>query len=132
MSNIKGSCHCGDIHWEIKLPVKTVLKCHCNNCRKLQGSDYSSWIVVPESQFNFKQGHSGTSTYHFSPMSRKAFCPNCGTTVLGVNGKHFPDDIMIPLGGVDNYSEELAPQIQVYSNDKATWVHLHDDEPVVS
>ena len=132
MSQIKGSCHCGQVQWKFSLPVKTVVKCHCNNCRKLQGSDYSSWIVVPKSRFQVDSGKEAITTYDFSKVSQKYFCSRCGSTVYGINGKHFPEDIMVPLGEVDNYSDELAPKIQVYSNDKAKWVNLHDDEPIVS
>ena len=132
MNKIQGGCHCGHVSWEFELPVKTVVKCHCNNCRKLQGSDYSSWIVVPKSQFKVNSGREEISTYHFSEVSQKYFCANCGSTVYGINGKHFPTDFMVPLGEVDNYSEDLAPKIQVYSKYKAEWVHIHDDEPVVS
>jgi hypothetical protein len=132
MTPITGSCHCGLVRWQFVLPVKTVVKCHCNNCRKLQGSDYSSWIVVPKSQFKFTSGAEDMALYRFTQVSEKHFCPNCGTTVYGINGKHFPEDVMIPLGEVDNYAQDLAPKIQVYTNDKAQWVQLHDEEPIIS
>ncbi len=43
-----------------------------------------------------------------------------------------PADIIVALGSIKNYSGELAPQIQVYTPDKADWVKLHDGEPVLS
>lgn len=89
MTTIEGSCHCGAVRWSVTPPVKTVVKCHCGNCRKLQGSDYSTWVVVPA-------------------------------------------DIVLALGNLDSYAEALAPQAQVYTPDKASWVTLHDDEPIVS
>ncbi|MBR9857063.1 MAG: GFA family protein [Gammaproteobacteria bacterium] len=132
MSKVIGSCHCGAVTWEFSLPIKTVVKCHCNNCRKLQGSDYSSWIVVPQSQFVILTGKEFVSLYKPNDSSSKSFCSNCGTANFLVNGKHFSGDVVLPLGVVDNYTKELAPQIQVYTADKAAWVNLHDDEPVFS
>ena len=132
MNKFKGSCHCQTVKWEFSLPVKTVVKCHCNNCRKLQGSDYSSWIIVPQVQFNITAGQDKIITYEANEISRKSFCSICGSAAYLVNGKHFPDCFVIPLGAIDNYSPEITPQIQVYTKDKAQWVTLHEDEPIFS
>ena len=132
MDLIKGSCHCNSVKWEFSLPIKTVVKCHCGNCRKLQGGDFSSWVVVPQSQFEVTSGQDKVSTYNATDISSKSFCSNCGSAAYLVNGKHFSDDFVLPLGAIDNYSEDLAPQIQVYTPDKAQWVKLHEDEPIFS
>ena len=132
MSMIKGSCHCKSVEWEFSLPIRTVVKCHCGNCRKLQGSDYSSWIVVPNGQFSVILGEENVSIYQANEVSSKAFCSNCGSSTYLVNGKHFPGHFVIPLGAVDQFDDQLAPQIQVYTKDKAQWVKLHDDEPIFS
>ena len=130
MSEIRGSCHCNSVKWKFSLPVKTVVKCHCGNCRKLQGSDFSSWVVVPQTQFEVTSGQNMISTYKASKVSNKSFCSNCGSATHLVNGKHFPSEFVLPLGAIDNYTDQLAPQIQVYTPDKAAWVNLHDDEPI--
>ncbi|AGH81174.1 GFA family protein [Psychromonas sp. CNPT3] len=132
MSTVKGSCHCKAVKWEFTLPIKTVVKCHCQNCRKLQGSDYSSWVIVPQEQLEITSGKEYLSKYEASELSSKTFCSLCGSSTYLMNGKHFPDHFVIPLGAIDNYSEVLAPQIQVYTADKAAWVSLHDDEPVLN
>lgn len=129
---IKGSCHCGTVRWEFTLPAKTVVKCHCGNCRKLQGSDYSTWVIVPAEQYTITNGKDSVTTYQANKISSKHFCSLCGTAAFLVNGKHFPGDVVLALGTLQNYSEELAPQIQVYTPDKASWVTLHEDEPIFS
>ncbi|MFP2768131.1 GFA family protein [Oceanisphaera sp. KMM 10153] len=116
---------------------QTVVKCHrnqCRNnqCRKLQGEDYSYWVVVPQSQFNITSGEDNVSTYKASDVSSKFFYSNCGSAAYFVNGKCFPDDDVLPLGAVESYVNELAPRIQVYTTGKAPWVTLHDDEPIYS
>ncbi|SDS63454.1 Uncharacterized conserved protein [Halopseudomonas xinjiangensis] len=127
-----GSCHCGSVRWKGTLPATAVLKCHYNNCRKLQGGDYSSWVVVPRSQFQIAEGLEHISSYNANDVSSKSFCSFCGSASFLVNGKHFPGHFVLPLGAIDDYTQALAPQIQVYTPDKAPWVTLHDDEPVVS
>ncbi|WPC05457.1 GFA family protein [Pseudomonas benzenivorans] len=128
----KGSCHCGAVRWEFFLPIKTVVKCHCSNCRKLQGSDYSTWVVVPGEQYSITQGSEKITKYQANEKSSKNFCSNCGTAVFLSNGKHFPGNVVLALGALESYSEELSPKIQVYTSNKAEWVRLHDDEPVIS
>lgn len=124
METIGGSCHCGTIRWELRLPVKTVLRCHCSNCRKLQGADYSTWIVAQPSSVKLTTGAERLTEY--TPgRSGKSFCSVCGSTVLLNNGKHFPGDVILALGGLDGYTETLAPQVEVYTEDKAPWVSLH-------
>lgn len=127
MTKFKGSCHCSSVRWEFSLPIKTVVKCHCANCRKLQGSDYSTWVIVPSDQFSISDGNENVTTYEPQGVSRKSFCSKCGSPVFLVNGKHFPDEVVLPKGNIENYTDALAPQIQVYTPDKAVWVLLHDD-----
>lgn len=132
MSKEKGSCHCGTVKWEFSLPVKAVVKCHCGNCRKLQGADYSSWVIVPVEQYSITQGGESITHYQANEKSSKNFCLHCGTAIFLVNGKHFEGCVVLALGTIDSYSENLAPKVQVYTSSKAEWVKLHEDEPVLS
>ena len=130
MSDVKGSCHCGTVQWEFSLPITTVVKCHCGNCRKLQGSDYATCVVVPAVQYKVVGGSDSVTEYK-TEISSKSFCSVCGSPSFLINGNH-PTDVIVALGSIDTYIEELAPQIQVYTPDKAIWLNLHDDEPIFS
>ena len=132
MSDAKGRCYCGSVAWEISFPVKAVVKCHCAMCRSLSGADYSSYVIVPETQFTFLQGEDLVVAYKATELSHKHFCSICGTTTHNINGKHFADDVVLPLGLVENYSKILAPQFQAYTEYKAEWVNIHDDVVVFS
>lgn len=132
MKQIKGSCHCGSIAWEFDLPITTVVKCHCSMCRKLQGSDHSTYIVVPKEQFSLSKGKDRVVGYKATEISYKNFCSVCGTPTHLINGKHFPNDLVLPLGIVENHTDELAPQVQVYTSEKASWSNIHDDVPLLN
>lgn len=131
MDDFSGACHCKSISWKATFPVKTVVRCHCENCRRLQGSDYSTWVVVASKSFQLNTGASFVKEYK-SGKSSRSFCPQCGTTVYLRNGKHFPDDIVLPLGIVESYSENLKPQAHVYTGNMADWVKIQSDEQVLS
>ncbi|WP_444902388.1 GFA family protein [Microbulbifer sp. SSSA007] len=132
MNKIKGGCHCGSVAWEFDLPIKTVVKCHCSMCRKLQGSDHSTYAVVPKEQFSLSKGEDSVISYQATEKSCKNFCSTCGTPTHLINGKHFPADFVLPLGVIKNYTDELAPQIQVYTSEKPPWSNIHDDVPLFS
>lgn len=132
MNKVKGSCHCGSVVWEFDLPIKTVVKCHCSMCRKLQGSDHSTYVVVPKEQFSLSKGKDLVVNYQATEKSSKNFCSACGTPTHLINGKHFHDDFVLPLGIVENYTDDLAPQIQVYTSEKPSWSKIHDDVPLFS
>lgn len=130
MGKFKASCRCGNVEVSFSLPVTRVVQCHCGSCRQMQGSDYSTWVAVADHQFSIDSGSEHISKYEFTNLSTKCFCSNCGTAVYGINGKHFKQHKMIPLGIVENYSAEIKPQIQVYTENKAEWVEIHDGAPV--
>ena len=130
MDKFMASCRCGKVEISFSLPVTRVVQCHCQSCRKMQGSDYSTWIAVADQQFSIDSGSEYISTYEFTELSTKNFCSHCGTAVYGINGKHFKKHKMIPLGIVENYSADIKPQFQVYTENKAEWVSLHEGVPV--
>ena len=130
MQKFETACHCKKIRSAFDLPIITVVQCHCQNCRQLQGADYSSWVVVPEKQHSINSGRERLREYKFNQRSAKLFCDFCGTTVYGINGKHFPGQLVIPLGSVLDFDSQLNPQIQVYSQDKACWVELSQSVPI--
>lgn len=132
MSRVKGGCHCGSVSWEFDLPIKTVVKCHCAMCRKLQGSDHSTYGIVPKERFLLTKGKEAIVCYQATKVSHKNFCSSCGSPTHLMNGKHFPDEVVLPLGLIENYTDVLAPQIQVYTLEKAPWSNIHEDVPIFS
>ena len=130
LNKIKGSCHCGSVNWECDPPIKTVVKCHCSMCRKLHGSDHSTYVIVPKEQFSLTKGKGLVMSYQATEKSYKNFCSICGTPIYLLNGKHFPNEFVLPLGIIENYTNELAPQIQVYTSEKPAWVNIHEDVPI--
>jgi hypothetical protein len=132
MRENQGSCHCKKVQWSFDLPVRAVVKCHCGNCRRMQGSDYSTWVIVPASQHSIDQGLDLITDYRGSEKSSKHFCQSCGTVVYCTNTGIFPDHVIMALGTVARATGSMHPQIQVYTPDKADWVTIHDDVPVFS
>ena len=129
MDSFTISCHCEKVSCLFSTPITTVVQCHCNNCRKLQGGDFATWVAVPDNQFSIEMGSDNISNYAFNDRSSKCFCSSCGTVIFGINGKHFSKHKLVSLGTVKNYSEILKPQIQVYTENKAEWSIIQEWVP---
>ena len=130
MGTHHASCHCGNVELEFDTPTTVVTLCHCQNCRNLNGSDYSCWIHVPASQLRIIKGELDLVSYEISELSYIQFCRRCGTKVCGSNGKYFQNHRAVPLGVVKDYSAELMPQFQVFTNFAAEW-HVPADAPPI-
>jgi hypothetical protein len=71
----QGSCHCGQISFEVEGTVEQVLECNCSHCSR---KGYLLWFV-PRSQFHWLTAEPALSTYTFNRHAiNHHFCPQCG------------------------------------------------------
>ncbi len=71
----KGSCHCGDVAYEVEGDLKDVMECNCSICAR-KGS--LLWFV-PRDALKLKTPEQNLSTYTFNKhVIRHHFCAKCG------------------------------------------------------
>ena len=71
----KGSCHCGQVAFEVEGEIKGAMACNCSICSR-KGS--LLWFV-PREQFRLLTPESAASTYIFNKhVIKHRFCPTCG------------------------------------------------------
>jgi hypothetical protein len=71
----KGSCHCGNVRFEVDTDLKGVMSCNCSLCQR------AGYLLhfVPESQFRLLSGESDLRDYQFNKHKiHHLFCTNCG------------------------------------------------------
>ena len=72
--NHKGSCHCGQISFEVDGDLQQVMECNCSHCSR---KGFLLWFV-PRHQFKLR-GSEGLSTYTFNKhIIEHKFCAKCG------------------------------------------------------
>lgn len=72
-----GSCHCGNVRFEVDGELESLVECNCSSCSK-KGF---LWWFVPQTQFSLSAGEDSLSTYTFNKhVIRYQFCKTCGTT----------------------------------------------------
>ena len=71
----KGSCHCGEVSYEVDLELGKVIACNCSICSRM------GWLLsfVPASQFRLLSGEKVLVDYQFGKKSiHHPFCSKCG------------------------------------------------------
>lgn len=117
-----GSCYCGAIQYTVSMAIKRVSNCHCNMCRRMNGSAFSSYAIVRDSKFAV-QGE--TVSYPVTENVDKHFCAKCGTPLYNSN-KLYPGACMVFLGSLQDH-RNLAPSFNIYCESRLAWVtHLND------
>ncbi|MNZ30885.1 Glutathione-dependent formaldehyde-activating enzyme [compost metagenome] len=74
-----GSCHCGQIAFEIEGEIGEVIQCNCSICSR-RGS--LLWFV-PRDRLQLSTAEDAMSTYTFNTHRiQHKFCPTCGCAPL--------------------------------------------------
>jgi hypothetical protein len=77
---MKGSCHCGQIRFEVEGTPKEALECNCSICSR-KGS--LLWFI-PRDQLHLMSPADAMSTYTFNKhVIKHRFCPKCGMHPFG-------------------------------------------------
>ncbi len=124
---LSGNCGCGQVKFAIKAAKANVVNCHCNRCRKLNGSSFSTYFVVAEQGFEISEGENYLSDYSSSENARKHFCKQCGTPIYNQNLK-YPNLRMVHFGAI-NFLEEVQPNVNIFCESILSWVALNGEIP---
>lgn len=76
----KGSCHCGQIRFEVQGTFDTAMECNCSHCSR---KGYLLWFV-PRADFALLSDANSIATYTFNKhIIKHQFCPKCGCAPFG-------------------------------------------------
>ena len=76
----RGSCHCGNVKFEVEGEVDSGLACNCSMCSR-RGS--LLWFV-PRDRLRLLTPESNAATYTFNKhVIKHRFCPKCGIHTHG-------------------------------------------------
>lgn len=75
-----GSCHCGQIRFEVEMALDKVTACNCSICSR------AGWLLafVPAAQFKLISGEEMLTDYQFGKKHlHHPFCRSCGIHAFG-------------------------------------------------
>lgn len=118
MQKLAGSCNCGAITYQVVGEARSIVNCHCNMCRKMNGSPFSTYVVVSDDDFKLLSG--SPRTHKVSEHATKSFCGECGTPIFNSNPKYSGLKIL-HLGSLDD-SLSLEPKVNIYCESQLGWL----------
>ena len=75
----KGSCHCGQVTFEVEGDLGTAISCNCSICRRKAALLWA----LPKQQAKFRgAGNLGRYTFNRHAIAHR-FCTNCGIHTHG-------------------------------------------------
>jgi hypothetical protein len=122
---IRGSCLCGAVRFEVD-KVRSLIHCHCANCRKLTGAAFATYAHVDVDKFRLVAGEDMTVQYESAPGSFRNRCKVCGCLTPGK--ANYLTTISIPAGLLDD-DPQIRPRLHVFASSRAPWWSIRDDLP---
>ncbi len=75
-----GGCLCGAVRYEVRGPMRGVVNCHCDMCRRLHGA-FGAYTKVENGELALVE-ESGLAWYASSDKARRGFCRTCGASLF--------------------------------------------------
>jgi hypothetical protein len=119
-ANLRGSCICGSVSYEITGEPRSFFHCHCGRCRKSTGTGHASNIILKPESAVWVSGQEllGTFKVPDAERFRTVFCSKCGSPMPRVA----PDlsVAVIPAGSLDS-PPPLAPTDHIMWDSRSDW-----------
>jgi hypothetical protein len=122
-----GGCLCGAIRYEIVGPLAPLQICHCEDCRKAQGSAFAANMPVSAERFRLTAGETRLRAYESSPGKERVFCSACGSPLFS-RAAGRPGVVRIRAGTLDPGAPATIA-FHFFTASKADWWPILDALP---
>jgi hypothetical protein len=125
-SDLKGSCLCGAVTYEVSGHPKRFYHCHCSRCRKATGTGHASNLFLQPATLKWLSGEEQVRSFKVPEAKRfsNSFCAICGSR-LPRQAKD-SDMVMIPAGSLDD-AAPIKPQARIFSASRTSWSCTSDE-----
>ncbi len=79
-ANYTGGCLCGAVKYRVHGPLRPVIACHCEQCRRTSGH-YVAATAARNEDFALIEDR-GLEWYRSSARARRGFCRTCGSSLF--------------------------------------------------
>ena len=122
---LTGRCMCGDVRFEVHGKPGPVAYCHCQTCRRANGTAFAANAPVRAHYLKWIAGREGIREYESSPGKFRAFCSRCGSPVYSRRADD-PETFRIRLGTLDG-DPEIRPSFHSFTDEVPPWDELPED-----
>lgn len=118
----RGSCLCGAITYAVDGPLRPVVACHCNQCRKTSGH-YVSATSARGADVTIS---GAVRWFQSSPEAQRGFCPTCGSNLFWDRG----DGHLSIFAGTIDGTTGLTTRGHIFCADKGDYYDLPEGVPL--
>ncbi|MDP7548060.1 MAG: GFA family protein [Alphaproteobacteria bacterium] len=112
-----GKCHCGRVRYRIAGPVRQVVECHCESCRRITGSVWHA-TGARQRDVTITDDDGALHWYRSSEKVERGFCGNCGASLFFRRDN--VDIITITAGSLDQPTG-LHLMMRIFTDDMADY-----------
>ena len=119
-NTLKGSCLCGQMQYEIKGEAKAFHHCHCQRCRKSNGTGHASNLRVADASLRWISGEKLLRSYKLPEAERfrNDFCGECGSPMPRLFTEH--GFVVLPAGTLDCDLPAVSA-CRIFDRDRVEW-----------
>lgn len=117
---LTGGCLCGKVRYAVHRQPRSLVDCHCVDCRRSAGAPYVSWGTVGRKYFAVTKGRLRRVAF---ARRIRSFAPCCGTQILFQTSLK-SSSVDFTLASLDEPGV-FAPGRAIWCEDHITWVPLN-------
>src|SRR6478609_6092208 len=84
MSQLRGSCLCGAVHYTVDDDFRYALNCHCSQCRRATGAAFKSFAGIERGRLALTAGHGDLLIVGDEAQNHDVRCGKCGSLLYSV------------------------------------------------
>ena len=119
--SVTGGCLCAEVSYRVTGPLRPVIACHCQQCRRTSGH-YTAATSAPREKVEIE---GEVRWYQSSAQARRGFCPICGSNLFWDGGG---PRLSIFAGTLDGPTG-LRTEGHIFCADKGDYYEISDDLP---
>jgi hypothetical protein len=120
-----GGCLCGAVRFEVRGAPSNPHACSCKMCQRHTGAPTSVWVEFPRADVRWTGPAGAPRTWRSSPMSSRAFCAICGSSLGAVDDAPV---IALLVGTFDAIDRKaLSPKSHSYRSGRPRWWRVEVD-----
>jgi hypothetical protein len=122
-----GSCLCGGVQFRIDAALAPIEACHCEQCRKAQGTPFATNTPISAEAFQLVKGAELLTAFESSPDKQRVFCCICGSPIYSKRASP-PEIYRVRVGLIDG-PLSIDVVAHCYTAHKANWWPIRDTLP---
>ena len=111
-----GSCVCGGVAYEVAGPLREIIACHCEQCRKTSGHHVAA-TQAPAAAMTFLADET-LAWYRSSDAAERGFCRRCGGSLFW---RRVGDDRVSIMAGTLDDTSDLSMNRHIFVRFKADY-----------